>query len=159
MTARSPIIVRRQSLDSAAASHLIGALNAELAAAYPEPGSTHFRLDTIEVAEGMGGFYVAELDGTPVGCGAIRRIEPVTFEIKRMYVDPKYRGHGVGHAVLGHLERAARRLGGRRLVLETGLRQLAAIALYRRYGFQEIEKFGEYIGGAVNCCYGLDLVD
>src|SRR5690606_12365017 len=103
-----------------------------------EPGATHFRLDPDEVAPGRGAFLVAWLDGAPVGCGAVRRIDGDTAEIKRMYVAPTLRDRGIGRVLLAGLEAAARELGVRRLVLETGVRQHAAIALYARAGFREI---------------------
>ena len=74
----------------------------------------------------------------------MRRIEPGVAEIKRMYVDPSARGRGVGRQILDALEAEARRLGARRIVLETGPRQPEAIALYARAGFAEIPLFGEY---------------
>ena len=138
--------VRREDLAGAVAQLLICALNAELLARYPEDGSTpHFRLDASEVNEGQGAFFIAYLDGEAVGCGAIRRIEPGVAEIKRMYVVPGARGRGIGRHILKEIEAEARRLGVRRLVLETGPRQPEAIALYARSGFTEIPLFGDYL--------------
>jgi putative acetyltransferase len=138
------VTITRQSLPSPIVDTLIAALNEELTAMYPEPGATHFRLDPAEVAPGRGAFLVAYRDDTPVGCGAVRRLDSDTAEIKRMYVAPQLRGHGVGRALVDALEREARDLGVQRLVLETGIRQMAAMAMYRRAGFIDIPAFGEY---------------
>jgi len=54
--------------------------------------------------------------------------------------------------MLSALENAARGLGVRRLVLETGLRQPAALALYQRAGFAPIERFGEYVQSGLSLC-------
>ena len=143
--ATGPIEIRRENLASPAAAQLIAALNAELAARYPEEGANHFRLDADEVTDGRGAFLVAYLGETPVGCGAVRRIEPHVAEIKRMYVAPEARGRGVGHQVLVELEAVARELGATRIVLETGPRQPEAIALYHRAGFSDIPLFGPYL--------------
>ena len=143
-----------EAITGAAASALIGALNAELAALYPEPGATHFRLDPEDVAPGTGAFLVARRSGRPVGCGAVRRLRdaalaralgPRVGELKRMYVAPEVRGQGIGRALLDRLEAEARALGLARLVLETGTRQTEALALYRRAGFAEIPAYGEYV--------------
>ena len=83
---------RREDLSAPVVQHLISALNAELEAHYPEEGANFFRLDPKEVSEGRGVFLVAYLAGAPVGCGAVRTIEPGVAEIKRMYVDPNVRG-------------------------------------------------------------------
>jgi GNAT superfamily N-acetyltransferase len=144
--------IRKEAITSAAAACMISALNEELSALYPEAGANHFRLDTEEVVEGRGAFLVAYRRGKPVGCGAIRRLDERTAEIKRMYVDPETRGAGVGRAVLRALEAEAKRLGVARIVLETGERQLRALALYASSGFVQIPAWGEYVGSPVSVC-------
>ncbi|MGH2570052.1 MAG: GNAT family N-acetyltransferase [bacterium] len=154
MTATSvgPLEIRREAITSAAAARMISAMNDELSSLYPEAGANHFRLDADEVAEGRGAFLVAVRRGRPVGCGAIRRLDERTAEIKRMYVAPEARGAGVGRAVLHALEAEARRLGVTRIVLETGERQLRALALYASSGFVSVPAWGEYVGSPVSVC-------
>jgi putative acetyltransferase len=156
-TSAGALAIRREELDSAAACGLIAALNAELAARYPEPGANHFRLDAAEVAGPEGAFLIGYLDGEPVACGAIRRIDAGVAEIKRMYVIPAARGRGYSRALLAALEEHARQLGARRLVLETGPRQEEALALYRRAGFSPVPRFGEYTHSALSLCMAKDL--
>jgi len=151
------VIVERRDILSAEAQALIGALNAELSSRYPEDGATHFRLDPDEVAEGRGAFMIASQSGESVGCGAVRKNDDGAGEIKRMYVVPSRRGHGAGRAILDALEAEARTLGLTRLVLETGVRQPEAIALYARAGFVEIAPFGEYVGSPLSVCMAKDL--
>jgi GNAT superfamily N-acetyltransferase len=144
--------IRCEDLLSSVAQRLILALNTELESRYPEDGANFFRLDHDEVSEGRGAFLVAYVAGSPVGCGAVRRIDPGVVEVKRMYVEPTSRGRGVGRQILDALEAHARRLGASRLVLETGPRQPEAIALYRRAGFVEIPLFGQYMGSRFSVC-------
>ena len=151
------LAVERADIRSLEARALIEALNAELSSRYPEDGATHFRLDAEEVAPGHGAFLVAARAGKLVGCGAVRRIEAGTAEIKRMYVSPEARGQRVGRAVLSALEREARALGCARLVLETGVRQQEAIALYEHAGFSRIPAFGEYVHSPLSVCMAKDL--
>ncbi len=151
------LVVRREYLLSPVAQDFILALNAELESRYPEDGANFFRLEPHEVSDGRGGFFIAYADGEPVGCGAVRRIEPTVAEIKRMYVAPDARGRGVGGHILCELEAEAVRLGVRRIVLETGPRQPEAIALYRRSGFDEIPLFGEYVGSQFSVCMAKNL--
>jgi GNAT superfamily N-acetyltransferase len=138
------VTIRRGDLRSPEAQTLIAALNAELSAAYPEPGATHFRLDADEVAEGRGAFLIVMDGDRPVG-------------IKRMYVVPEKRGGGLGQAILDALEGEARALGLTRLLLETGIRQTDAIALYERAGFKRIPSFGEYIASPTSVCMAKEL--
>ena len=139
---------------------LITALNAELSAMYPEPGANHFKLDPEETARGRGAFLVVYRGDVPVGCGAVRLLDAETGELKRMYVSPAERGRGLGRRLVAELEAEARALGVRRLVLETGTRQHAALALYRDAGFLPIPLYGEYLlSPGTSVCLGKDLGD
>jgi len=152
------ITVTRAGLTDAASRALIGALNAELSVAYPEPGATHFGLLPEEVAVGRGAFLIIYQEGTPVGCGALRLLDPGTGELKRMYVSPALRGRGLGRRLVTALETEALALGVRQLVLETGIRQTAAIALYRAAGFQPIPLYGDYrLSAETSICLGKEL--
>jgi putative acetyltransferase len=151
------VTVRRADILSAEALRLIDALNAELSKTYPEPGACHFRLDPDEVAPGQGAFVVAFQSDHPVGCGAVRKIDARTGELKRMYVRPESRGRGVGRRLVAALEAEARSLGLSRVVLETGIRQRQALALYERTGFARIPPFGEYVSSPVSICMAKDL--
>jgi putative acetyltransferase len=152
------ITIARAALTDDVSRALIRELNAELSGMYPEPGANHFGLDPDEVAPGRGAFLVVHVDGAPVGCGALRRIDNDTGELKRMYVAPAARGTGLGRRLVEALEAEARALGMRRLVLETGTRQLAAIALYRAVGFEPIPLYGEYLSSPeTSVCLGKEL--
>jgi putative acetyltransferase len=153
----TPLEMRREELSAPIVQQFIAKLNSELEARYPEEGANFFRLDPEEVSEGRGVFLVAYANGEPVGCGAVRQNEPGVFEIKRMYVDPRVRGRRVGRQIVDTLEAHARRLGARRIVLETGPRQPDAIAMYQHAGFTEIPLFGEYVGSKFSVCMAKDL--
>lgn len=156
--APDPITIARADLAADDSRALIGALNAELSGMYPEAGATHFGLDPAEVAEGRGAFLVVRRGGVPVGCGALRMLDAETGELKRMYVAPTERGTGLGRRLVAALEAEARALGVRRLVLETGIRQTAALALYRATGFEPIPLYGEYgLSPATSVCLGKAL--
>ena len=101
---------------------------------------------------------MAYVDGVAVGCGAIRRLDEVTAEIKRMYVDPSVRGRGIGRALVEALENEARVAGVTRIVLETGTRLPQAIGLYEAMGYARIPLFGEYLSSPdTSLCFGKSL--
>jgi len=139
-------------LAGADAQSLIARLNAELTERYPNPAHRHFGLTEEQVTGASGIFLVARLDGEPVGCGALRRLEEGAGELKRMFVATEARRLGVGRGILIELERHARALGLRRLVLETGDRQHEATAMYERAGYGRIPCFGEYEHSAASVC-------
>jgi GNAT superfamily N-acetyltransferase len=84
-------------------------------------------------------------DANALGCGALRVLGDGVAELKRMYVAPAARGHGVAKVVLAGLEDAARKRGWTTLRLETGPRQPEAIGLYSQAGYRPIEAFGAYV--------------
>lgn len=108
-------------------------------------------------------FLVARADdGRPIACGGLRPLAdtvlgPATVEVKRMYVAPDARGSGVAAAVLRALEDAARDLGTRRIVLETGTLQPDAIRFYEREGYESIPLFGSYVGSAESVCFAREV--
>lgn len=139
------VVVARRYIQSPVSQELIDELNAEVMELYPEEGTEEsFALEPHQLAPDRGAFLVALLDGEAVGCGAARRIAGGVAEIKRMYVRPAARRRGAAGAVLSALEAEARRPGAARLVLETAPREQAAIALYRREGFDACSPYGDH---------------
>jgi len=82
-----------------------------------------------------------------VGCGALKRLSGEDAELKSMRTVHRSRGRGIGSAVLAHLLAEARRLGCRRVLLETGSQDFFAPArrLYTRHGFSERAPFYDYV--------------
>jgi len=146
------LTVAAEPFDSEDARRLVAALDAHLAQFYPPEQRFGPNLRAEHLDPGRGVFLVARRDGRAVGCGAIRVLDDSTAEAKRMYVEPDLRGQGVGRAVLAALEAAAREHGARRLVLETGVHQQAALELYRQAGFSQVACWGEYATSPSSIC-------
>jgi putative acetyltransferase len=144
--------IAAEPFDSDDAQRLIGALDAGLAELYPPEQRFGPNLKAEHLEGGQGVFLVARDDGRAVGCGAIRLLDPMTAEAKRMYVEPDQRGKGIGRAILAGLEAAAKQLGVSRLVLETGIHQHEALSLYRRAGFTQVDCWGEYASSPTSIC-------
>jgi GNAT superfamily N-acetyltransferase len=111
-----------------------------------------------------GAFFVGYLDDVPVATGAWRRRSDVvvdgstdTAEIKRMYVALGARGRGLARAMLAHLERTAGEQGAEVMILETGLAQPEAIALYESSGYTPIPNFGFYKDAPLARCFARRL--
>jgi putative acetyltransferase len=108
------------------------------------PAEHNHLLDVASLQAPSVAFYVARIDGHVAGFGAVVAQDEGWAEIKRMYVDPARRGQGVGRLILTALEDHARRAGTRRLRLEAGISQPAALSLYRATGFRPRGPLGAY---------------
>jgi ribosomal protein S18 acetylase RimI-like enzyme len=91
-----------------------------------------------------GRLLVAEVDGGPVGCVALRPQAPGVCELKRLYVRPAYRGRGLGRRLLEALLAEAIAAGYREAVFDTLQSMTEAVALYRSLGFRETEPYNEH---------------
>ena len=94
-----------------------------------------------EYAPPGGRLILAEVDGAPAGCIAMKRIDSRTCEMKRLYVRPAFRSHGLGRQLSAHLIEEARRAGYEAMRLDTVPALDHAIALYRNLGFKEIPPY------------------
>lgn len=109
------------------------------------PPESHHGIDIAALCAPNVLFAVArDAEGRALACGAVVQ-EGGQGELKRMYTRPERRGQGIAGALLRFLESEALARGCRRLLLETGHLQRAALALYARHGYRECGPFGDYV--------------
>lgn len=129
---------------------LVRLLDAELRELDGDDHAFYAQLNTIDQI----GHAVVAWDGEQaVGCGAIREYGDGVMEVKRMYVLPERRGEGIAMLVLQELEAWSVELQVRELILETGKRQPAAIALYEKSGYAVIPNYGKYAAVDNSVCF------
>ncbi|MFS1513771.1 GNAT family N-acetyltransferase [Chengkuizengella sp. SCS-71B] len=134
---------------------LISKLDSELSKKYPPEAIFTIDFDKPNISETI--FSIAYYGQIPVGCGAIRPLEKNVIELKRFYVDSTYRNKGIASKILNFLEGKAKELQYEVIKLETGVKQVEAISLYKKHGYNEIEAFGEYIHSKSSLCFGKKL--
>ena len=89
-----------------------------------------------------GRLLLAECRGQLAACVALHKLEPGTCEMKRLYLRPQFRGHGLGRALAERIIAEARQIGYPRMRLDTVEPVMKdAVALYRRLGFKEIAPY------------------
>jgi putative acetyltransferase len=148
-------VVAVESPHGADALALIRSLSAELGARYGDDGAGAFKPGDVDVAGAA--FVVARLDGRPVGCGALRPLEPGVGEVKRMFVESTMRGRGISRLILRKIEAVAAEFGYQALRLETGLRQPEAIGLYETSGYRRTPCYGIYVDNPLSVCFEKQL--
>ena len=122
--------------------------DAVAAALYPgafRRAITPASLDTPEIS-----LFVARSAGRAIACCALLDRGDGTAEIKRMIVDEAHRGEGVGAALPAALESEASLRGVHMLLLEVGVRNEAAYALYCRAGFTPCAAFSPYMPAPIS---------
>jgi N-acetylglutamate synthase-like GNAT family acetyltransferase len=87
-----------------------------------------------------GDFLVVTINKIVVGMGALKKLDKNTAEIKRMRVDQKYQGKKIGSKILDTLIERAKKLGFKKIVLDTTNKQLVAQKLYESRGFKEFDR-------------------
>jgi putative acetyltransferase len=160
-----PIVIRRESPDQPEVRAALSALDAYLASLYP-PEANHI-LEVEELRAPDVDFFVARDPAQGhrlVGTAALRRRpgEPATDgaayrEVKRMYVDPGWRGRRLGVRLLDALEAESRAAGLALALLETGRDQLEAVRLYERRGYTRRGPFGGYPDNGLSIFLGKAL--
>ena len=90
-----------------------------------------------------GRLYMACCDGEPAGCVGLRQIDHRYCEMKRLYVSPAFRGHGIGRMLVERIIADAREIGYAYMRLDTLPSLHSAVHMYQAYGFYEIEKYND----------------
>ena len=141
--------ISQRSFGDPVVQALVAELQGEFVVRYGGPDETPLDITMFDPPSGM--FLLGTVEAEPVAMGGWRRRpdvaalgRTVAAEIKRMYVVPAARGRGFARLLLAALESSARAGGADVMVLETGLKQPEAIALYESSGYVPVQGFGLY---------------
>lgn len=135
-------------------SYLTNLLDLDLNLRYKQRQSKYDKYNKIPLIDTVVILY----DGIkPIGCGCFKIFEDKTVEIKRMFVIEEYRGKGFSKSILSELEKWAVELAYTKSVLETGKGQPEAIGLYTKYGYHQIDNFGQYANIPDSVCFEKNL--
>ena len=149
------LLIEEVAFDSALAQQLVDEVQQEYIVRYG--GRDETAVDNAEFSPPYGAFFVATVDGEPIGCGGLRRHEDGVVEVKRMFVRSAHRRQGHARSLLRALEDRARSSGYRKVILETGLAQPEAIAFYLSEGYTLIDGFGHYKDSPSSRSFAKDL--
>ena len=148
------IFVKTNSLNTDF-KRLVAKLDKELSIRDGEDHDFYHQFNGIDQLEFV---MLAYIGDEAIGCGALKLFATDTIEVKRMYALDNFRGQRIATKLLIELEHWAQELNFKNIVLETGLRNPEAIAVYRRSGYVRIENYEQYAGIEGSVCFGKKLV-
>lgn len=144
------MIVKRIDSSDIDFQGLVKLLDADLAIRDGDDHAFYHQFNAIDMLKNC---VIIYLNNTAVACGAFKAFSEDTVEIKRMYTDPLNRGLGLASKILNELEEWAKESNYKKCVLETGIKQPEAIALYEKRGYLKIPNYGQYAGVETSVCY------
>jgi len=145
-----PAKFKRTTSDDPDFRKLINALDEDL---YQRNGEAQLKYRQYNHVDMIKNVVVVYVDGNAVGCGAFKKFDSESVEIKRMFVYPEMRGRQLAARMLQELETWAIEEGNIAAVLETGERQVEAVRLYTIAGYSLTENYGQYVGMEESICY------
>jgi DNA-binding MarR family transcriptional regulator/GNAT superfamily N-acetyltransferase len=107
-----------------------------------EPGDA-LTADLEAMRPPAGDFLVMRVETDVVACGGLQPHTRSVGEIKRMWVDPAWRGCGLAVRLLDALEDRAAELGYTEVYLDTNASLTEAIAMYERAGYRAIDRYND----------------
>ncbi|MBS7576308.1 MULTISPECIES: GNAT family N-acetyltransferase [unclassified Enterococcus] len=110
------------------------------------------KYDALNQVDNISWALIAYDDNLAIGCAAIKRFDDKTVEVKRVFVDDKYRGRGIARKLIHELEEKVKSEGYQELVLETGKNNLAAITMYQKFNYQFIDNYPPYENMSDSVC-------
>lgn len=116
-------------------------------------GDEHAFFAQFNKIETINHVIVAYENDEPLGCGAFKKYNDETLEIKRMFVLPKSRGKKIASKILAELEQWAKELGYKKCILETGTTFKDAVGLYKIANYAVIPNYGQYVGVKSSICF------
>jgi len=148
------ILIKEANIDSVDAEEMMHLLSSSLRNITGNSGQNSF--DSESFSEKGNVFLLAYNKDEAVGCGAIRRVDNKTAEMKRVYA--KYKGSGIGKKLVAALECKAIDEGYEKLILETRKINTNAVSFYISMGYSIIENYGKYANRQDAICFEKTLL-
>ena len=135
--------------------HLIDESNELMASLYPAESNHLVSEQELEAPHST--LLAAELNSAVVGCVAMIPRDEDYAEVKRLFVDPAFRGRGIGGRLMNSIEQHAQTHGIPCLRLEVGVAQPDAVGMYEALGYQSRPPFGHYVADPLSLFYEKEL--
>ena len=109
------------------------------------------------ISESITDVLIASISGVAVGCAGLKAYSDSDVEIKRVWVDPEFRGNHISTVMMDELEKRAVELGFKRAILQTRPQMEEAVHLYTKRDYVLIDNYPPYdkLEGAI--CFAKEL--
>ena len=109
------------------------------------------------ISDSITDVLIASVSGVAVGCAGLKAYSDSDVEIKRVWVDPEFRGNHISTAMMDALEKKAIELGFKRAILQTRPQMEEAVHLYTKRGYVLVDNYPPYdkLEGAI--CFAKEL--
>ncbi len=144
------LVIKRTKSTSKDFIYLVKQLDYELK---QRDGDEHAFFAQFNSIEALQNVILLYHDGKAIGCGAFKKYNSSTSEIKRMFVIPVYRGNGYASKILLALEKWSKELSYTHCILETGIKQPEAINLYKKNSYLIIPNYAPYTNIDTSICF------
>jgi GNAT superfamily N-acetyltransferase len=115
--------------------------------------TAHGRFGEFNTIEKLNHVVVVYDEYLPVGCGAIKKFDNCSSEVKRMYVREEYRGKNFASKILQELEAWSKEMQFERCVLQTSHQHPEAIRFYKKNGYSSMDNYGVYASISDSLCF------
>lgn len=109
------------------------------------------------ISESIQEVLIAYSGDVPVACSGLKKYSGKDVEIKRVWVEPEYRGHHIATDMMKRIEAKAKQQGFQRTILQTRETMTCALKLYVKLGYYRIDNYPPYnkLDGAI--CFAKDI--
>lgn len=109
------------------------------------------------ISDAIHDVIIAYMDGIAIGCAGLKKYSESDIEVKRVWVEPEYRGNHIASDLMKRIESKAKEQGYQRTILQTREIMTDAVGLYKKLGYHQISNYPPYdeMDGAI--CFAKEL--
>ncbi|MDE7367364.1 MAG: GNAT family N-acetyltransferase [Lachnospiraceae bacterium] len=96
------------------------------------------------ISDAIHDVIIAYMDGIAIGCAGLKKYSESDIEVKRVWVEPEYRGNHIASDLMKRIESKAKEQGYQRTILQTREIMTDAVRLYKKLGYYQISNYPPY---------------
>lgn len=110
------------------------------------------------ISDSIHDVLIAYINGIAIACAGLKPYSERNIEVKRVWVEPEYRGRHIASDLMKQIEEKARSQGFERTILQTRELMTDAVQLYKKLGYEQIQNYPPYDGMNEAICFAKDII-